>query len=109
MVTVGCFGSLAAVSTPAGLLTIRCSSAPPARGEPSRVTSSGSTASPGSRAAAPRTALLTGPTFLEYDLALGCFMEGQYQLALEWLDRSDADMPVYVSKDLRSKIKERMK
>lgn len=45
----------------------------------------------------------------EYNLALGCFMEGQYQLALEWLDRSDADMPVYVSKDLRSKIKKRMK
>ena len=45
----------------------------------------------------------------EYNLALGCFMEGQYQLALEWLDRSDADMPVYVSKGLRSKIKERMK
>ena len=45
----------------------------------------------------------------EYDLALGCFMEGQYQLALEWLDRSDADMPVYMSKDLRKKIIERMK
>ena len=45
----------------------------------------------------------------EYDLALGCFMQGQYELALEWLDRSDADMPVSTSKSLRSKIKERMK
>lgn len=41
-----------------------------------------------------------------YDIALGCFMMGQPQLALEWLDRSDAQKPVSLSKDLRAKIKE---
>lgn len=41
-----------------------------------------------------------------YDIALGCFMSGMPDLALEWLDRSDKDMPVSISKDLRKKIKE---
>jgi len=39
-----------------------------------------------------------------YDIALGCFMMGQPDLALEWLSRSDADMPVSLSKELRAKI-----
>ncbi|MBR4756078.1 MAG: hypothetical protein IK076_03985 [Bacteroidales bacterium] len=41
-----------------------------------------------------------------YNIALGCFMSGQPGLALEWLDRSDKDYPVSLSKSLRSKIKE---
>jgi len=41
-----------------------------------------------------------------YNIALGCFMSGMPDLALEWLDRSDKDMPVSLSKDLRRKIKE---
>lgn len=41
-----------------------------------------------------------------YNIALGCFMSGLPDLALEWLDRSDKDMPVSISKDLRRKIKE---
>lgn len=41
-----------------------------------------------------------------YNIALGCFMSGLPDLALEWLDRSDKDMPVSISKDLRHKIKE---
>lgn len=41
-----------------------------------------------------------------YNIGLGCFMSGLPDLALEWLDRSDKDMPVSLSKDLRRKIKE---
>ncbi len=41
-----------------------------------------------------------------YNIALGCFMSGLPDLALEWLDRSDKDMPISISKDLRKKIKE---
>lgn len=41
-----------------------------------------------------------------YNIALGCFMSGLPDLALEWLDRSDKDMPVSISKELRNKIKE---
>ena len=41
-----------------------------------------------------------------YNIALGCFMSGQPGLALEWLDRSDKDMPVSLSKQLRDKIKQ---
>ena len=43
-----------------------------------------------------------------YNIALGCFMAGQPGLALEWLDRSDKDMPVSLSTQLRNKIKEYM-
>lgn len=39
-----------------------------------------------------------------YNIALGCFMMGQPELALEWLDRSDKEMPINLSKVLRSKI-----
>ena len=41
-----------------------------------------------------------------YNIGLGCFMSGLPDLALEWIDRSDKDMPVSLSKDLRNKIKE---
>ncbi|MGN1216000.1 MAG: DUF6340 family protein [Candidatus Cryptobacteroides sp.] len=41
-----------------------------------------------------------------YNIALGCFMMGQPALALEWLDRSDAERPISLSTELRSKIKE---
>ena len=41
-----------------------------------------------------------------YNIALGCFMTGQPGLAIEWLDRSDRDMPVSLSKNLRAKIKQ---
>ena len=41
-----------------------------------------------------------------YNVALGCFMMGQYNLALEWIDRSDKDEPISLSKHLRTKIKE---
>ncbi len=41
-----------------------------------------------------------------YNLALGCFMAGQPDLALEWLDRSDGYMPVSLSASLRNKIRQ---
>lgn len=41
----------------------------------------------------------------EYNIALACFMTGQPDLALEWLDRSDEDTPVSLSAQLRQKIK----
>lgn len=40
----------------------------------------------------------------EYNIALACYMLGQYGLAAEWLDRSDADYPIYQSRSLRQKI-----
>lgn len=40
-----------------------------------------------------------------YNIALGCFMAGQPDLALEWLDRSDSEMPVSLSSNLRRQIK----
>ena len=39
-----------------------------------------------------------------YDIALGCFMLGQYDLALEWLDSSDALLPLSLNKGLRKRI-----
>ncbi len=41
-----------------------------------------------------------------YNIAIGCFMAGQPGLALEWLDRSDKEYPVSLSKSLRAKIKQ---
>lgn len=40
-----------------------------------------------------------------YNIGLACFMLGQPELALEWLDRSDRDTPVSLSRELREKIK----
>lgn len=45
----------------------------------------------------------------EYNLSLGCYMLGHYNLALKWLDRSDNDFPISVSSELRSRISDRMK
>lgn len=42
-----------------------------------------------------------------YDIALGCFMLGQYDLALEWLDSSDATLPLSLSRGLRKRILEK--
>lgn len=42
-----------------------------------------------------------------YDIALGCFMLGQYDLALEWLDSSDATLPLSLNKGLRKRILEK--
>ncbi len=39
-----------------------------------------------------------------YNIALACFMLGQSDLALEWLDRSDKELPVSLSKRLREQI-----
>lgn len=42
-----------------------------------------------------------------YNVALGCFMLGQYDLALEWLDSSDAVRPLSLNKGLRKRILEK--
>lgn len=41
----------------------------------------------------------------EYNIALGCFMSAMPELAIEWLDRADADYGYPCSKDLRARIK----
>ena len=45
----------------------------------------------------------------EYNIAVACYMMREYGLALEWLDRSDADYPVAEARSLRQKISSRMK
>lgn len=40
----------------------------------------------------------------EYNIALGCFMSAMPELAIEWLDRADADYSYPCSKDLRARI-----
>ncbi len=44
-----------------------------------------------------------------YNMALACYMQGDYKLALEWLDSSDKDCPISLSEDLRKRIRARMK
>lgn len=44
-----------------------------------------------------------------YDVALGCFMLGQYDLALEWLDSSDAVQPLSLNSGLRKRIQAKQK
>lgn len=44
----------------------------------------------------------------EYDIALGCYMLGDNELALKWLDASDSDYPVSLSKGLRKRINARL-
>ena len=39
-----------------------------------------------------------------YNVALGCYMLGQYDLALEWLDSSDNIRPLSLSRGLRKRI-----
>lgn len=40
----------------------------------------------------------------EYNIALCCYMMGQKDLAIEWLDRCDKDYPVALSAGLRKRI-----
>lgn len=42
-----------------------------------------------------------------YNIAVGCYMLGQYELALKWLDFSDSKHPVSLSSGLRKRIAER--
>jgi len=51
---------------------------------------------------------LTKRSSAAYNLALGCYMLGEYPIALEWLDSSDKDMPLSLSDGLRKRIKARM-
>ena len=39
-----------------------------------------------------------------YDIALGCYMLEQYDLALEWLDSSDRTLPLSLNRGLRKRI-----
>ncbi len=43
----------------------------------------------------------------EYDIALGCYMLGDNELALKWLDQSDKDYPISLSSGLRKRINSR--
>lgn len=42
-----------------------------------------------------------------YNIALGCYMLGEYDLALEWLDSSDALQPLSLGKGMRKRILEK--
>lgn len=44
----------------------------------------------------------------EYNIALGCLVSGQPELAKEWLDRSDADRRLSVSAGLRKRIEQKL-
>ena len=39
-----------------------------------------------------------------YNIALGCYMLEQYDLALEWLDSSDKVLPLSLNRGLRRRI-----
>lgn len=43
----------------------------------------------------------------EYNIAVSCYMLGDYGLALSWLDRSDTDSKLPISDALRKRIEER--
>ena len=45
----------------------------------------------------------------EFNIATACYMLGDNELALKWLDRSDADYPVSLSSGLRKRINARKK
>lgn len=45
----------------------------------------------------------------KYNIALGCYILGQYELASEWLKSSDESYPLALNQDLRSKIDSRRK
>jgi hypothetical protein len=42
-----------------------------------------------------------------YNVALGCYMLGQYDLAMEWLDSSDSVLPLSLNRGLRKRILEK--
>lgn len=50
---------------------------------------------------------VTQSSCARYNVALGCYMLGQYDLALEWLDSSDAMLPLSLNKGLRKRIEEK--
>ena len=43
----------------------------------------------------------------QYNIALACYMTGEYELASEWLDRSDETGPISLSRGLRQRIEAR--
>lgn len=43
-----------------------------------------------------------------YNLALACYMQKEYSLAIEWLDQSDKLNPLTVGKNLRKRIQDKM-
>lgn len=45
----------------------------------------------------------------EYDMAVACYLLGEYDLAIKWLDRSDKDYKMSFSGSLRNKILARKK
>ena len=45
---------------------------------------------------------------LAYNIALACYMVGDYRLAQEWLDMSDSIQPLSLSSTLRSRVQVRM-
>lgn len=45
----------------------------------------------------------------EYNIASACYLLGDYELALKWLDQSDSDRPVSTSKNLRKLITAKIK
>lgn len=44
----------------------------------------------------------------EYNIAVACYMSGDYNLASEWLDRSDKDTPLPYTEGLRKRISGRL-
>lgn len=52
---------------------------------------------------------LTKRSCAEYNIALACYMLGDNDLALKWLDMSDQDYPISLSSGLRKRIMARMK
>lgn len=45
----------------------------------------------------------------KYNIALGCYILGEYDLAYAWLKSSDDTYPISLNKDLREKIEKKMK
>ena len=43
----------------------------------------------------------------EYNIATACFLMGDNELALKWLNSSDEDYPISLSKTLRKRIQTR--
>ncbi len=43
-----------------------------------------------------------------YNISVACYLLGEYQLALEWLDRSDKDQPLSLSAGHRKRIQDKL-
>ena len=50
-----------------------------------------------------------GQSCAMYNIAVACFINGEYDLALEWLDQSDKIQPISLSRTLRKRIDDRKK